>query len=159
MLYNYASLRTGRVILRHSRFVMMVLVAMFVVAVPTAVAQTPVADQYDVVSPGGGTDPSDISGDAPGDGSGSDPDDIAGVSPGDDSGSAPSDVAGNAPADGGATASVSVDRSSSAARGSLPFTGTQVSPVALIGLGLLALGVVGAAVARRRGSSVASQHA
>ncbi len=135
MLYNYASLRTGRVILRHTRFVMMVLVAMFVVAVPTAVAQTPVADQYDVVSPGGGTNP----------------DDIAGVSLGDDSGSAP--------ADGGATAPVSVDRSSSAAPGSLPFTGTQVSPVALIGLGLLALGVVGAAVARRRGSSVASQRA
>jgi VIT1/CCC1 family predicted Fe2+/Mn2+ transporter len=41
----------------------------------------------------------------------------------------------------------------------VPFTGTQVSPVALIGLALLALGVVGAAVARRRGSSVASQHA
>jgi hypothetical protein len=138
---------------------MMVLVAMFVVAVPTAVAQTPVADQYDVVSPGGGTDPSDVAGDdsgsdpddIAGDDSGSDPDDIAGVSLGDDSGSAP--------ADGGATAPVSVDRSSSAAPGSLPFTGTQVSPVALIGLGLLALGVVGAAVARRRGSSVASQHA
>jgi hypothetical protein len=157
----------------------MVLVAIFVVAVPTAVAQTPVADQYDVVAPGGGNEPTgcstatarslsrspsasqtllpkcdapdDIAGDAPGDGSGSDPDDIAGVSPGDDSGSAP--------ADGGATAPVSVDRSSSAAPGSLPFTGTQVSPVALIGLGLLALGVVGAAVARRRGVSVASQHA
>jgi len=157
---------------------MMVLVTMFVVAVPTAVAQTPVADQYDVVGPGGGDEPTgcstasasqtsspacdapdDIAGDAPGDGSGSDPDDIAGVSPGDDSGSAPSDVAGSAPADGGATAPVSVDRSSSAAPGSLPFTGTQVSPVALIGLGLLALGVVGAAVARRRGVSVASQHA
>lgn len=133
--------------MRHTRFVMMVLVAMFVVAVPTAVAQTPVADQYDVVAPGGGTDPSDISGDD----SGSDPDDIAGVSPGDDSGSTP--------ADGGATAPVSVGKSSSAAPGSLPFTGAQVSPIALIGLGLLALGVVGAAVARRRGSSVASQHA
>jgi VIT1/CCC1 family predicted Fe2+/Mn2+ transporter len=46
-----------------------------------------------------------------------------------------------------------------AAPGSLAFTGTQVSPVALIGLALLALGVVGAAVARRRGASVALQHA
>lgn len=146
---------------------MMVLVAMFVVAVPTAVAQTPVADQYDVVAPGGGNEPTDISGDAPSDDSGdapsddSDdaPDDIAGDAPADDSGSAPTDIAGSAPAGGGGTAPVSVDKASSAAPGSLPFTGAQVSPVALIGLGLLALGVVGAAVARRRGASVASQRA
>ncbi len=145
--------------MRHTRFVLMVLAAMLVVAVPTAVAQTPVADQYDVVAPGGGNEPSDISGDAPGDDSGSAPDDVSGVAPSDDSGTAPSDAAGSAPADGGATAPVSVDKASSAAPGSLPFTGTQVSPVALIGLGLLALGVVGAAVARRRGASVASQRA
>lgn len=146
---------------------MMVLVAMFVVAVPTAVAQTPVADQYDVVSPGGGNEPTDISGDAPGDDSGSAPDDDSGDAPGDGSGSDPDDIAGvspgddsgSAPGDGGATAPVSVDKASSAAPGSLPFTGAQVSPVALIGLGLLALGVVGAAVARRRGASVASQRA
>ncbi len=140
--------------MRHTRFVMMVLVAMFVVAVPTAVAQTPVADQYGDIAPGGGDDPAAISGDD----SGSAPDDVSGVAPSDDSGTAPSDAAGSAPADGGATAPVSVDKASSAAPGSLPFTGTQVSPVALIGLGLLALGVVGAAVARRRGASVASQH-
>jgi hypothetical protein len=144
--------------LRQSRFFMMVLVAMFVVAVPTAVAQTPVADQYDVVVPGGGDAPTDISGDAPTDDSGDAPDDIAGDAPADDSGSAPTDIAGSAPADGGGTAPVSVDKASSAAPGSLPFTGAQVSLVALIGLGLLALGVVGAAVARRRGASVASQH-
>ncbi len=138
---------------------MMVLVAMFVVAVPTAVAQTPVADQYDVVAPGGGNEPTDISGDAPSDDSDDAPDDIAGNAPADDSGSAPTDIASSAPADGGGTAPVSVDKASSAAPGSLPFTGAQVSPVALIGLGLLALGVVGAAVARRRGASVASQRA
>jgi hypothetical protein len=38
----------------------------------------------------------------------------------------------------------------------LPFTGGQVSPIALIGLGLLALGVVGAAAARRHGQSTTS---
>lgn len=37
--------------------------------------------------------------------------------------------------------------------GSLPFTSGQISFVALLGLGLLALGVVGFAAARRRGSS------
>ncbi len=37
--------------------------------------------------------------------------------------------------------------------GSLPFTGGQISLIALLGLGLLALGAAGVAASRRRGSS------
>ena len=118
--------------LRHSRLVMMVLVAMFIVAVPTALAQTPTADQYQTVPPGGGTEPTDDSGTAPTD----------------ESGAAPADDSGNAPVD--------VTNATNADTGSLPFTGGQVSLIALIGLGLLALGVVGVAATRRRSSPTAS---
>jgi hypothetical protein len=97
--------------LRHSRLVMTILVAMFVVAVPTAMAESPVADQYQSAAPGGGT-------------------------------------AATAN-DGSAAADVS-DVSSSATD-SLPFTGGQVALVALIGLGLLALGAAGLAITRTRG--------
>ena len=99
--------------LRHSRLVMTILVAMFVVAVPTALAESPVADQYQ--SAAGGTD------------------DTAATS-GD-----------------GSTAPVEVADVSSSSTDSLPFTGGQVALIALIGLGLLALGAAGLAVTRSRG--------
>ena len=99
--------------LRHARLVMMVLVAMFVVAAPAAVAQSPVADQYLSAAPGG------------------------------------SDGA----ADDGSAAPVEVADVSSATANSLPFTGGQVALIALIGLGLLALGAGGLAVTRSRGPS------
>ena len=108
--------------LRHSRLVMMVLVAMFVVAVPTALAQSPVADQYQTADPGGST--SGDTGTAAGGGNGSSPVEVSDVS--------------------------------SSATKSLPFTGGQVALIALIGLGLLALGSAGLAVTRGRGRSSAA---
>jgi hypothetical protein len=105
--------------LRHSRLVMLVLVAMFVVAVPTALAQSPVADQYQTADPGSTGD----TGTAAGSGSGS------------------------------ASSPVEVSDVSSSATKSLPFTGGQVALIALIGLGLLALGSAGLAVTRARGHS------
>jgi hypothetical protein len=116
--------------LRHLQIVLMVLAAMFIVAVPTAVAQSPAADQY--------TTPPD-----------------AGSAPSDDSGNAP-DEAGGGPAttddDGGGNAPVEIANVTPAAAGKLPFTGGQISLIALLGLGLLALGVTGVAVSRRRGT-------
>jgi hypothetical protein len=103
--------------LRHSRLVMLVLVAMFVVAVPTALAQSPVADQYQTADPG---------------------------STGDN---------GTAAGGGSASSPVEVSDVSSSATKSLPFTGGQVALIALIGLGLLALGSAGLAVTRARGHS------
>jgi len=100
--------------LRHSRLVLTILVAMFVVAVPSAVAESPVADQYQSAAAGGGND----AGTAANSGAGTD---VADVS--------------------GSTAN------------SLPFTGGQVALIALIGLGLLALGAAGLAVTRGRGPS------
>ncbi len=117
--------------LRSSRIVLMVLVAVFVVAVPTAVAQTPVGDQYQT-------------------------DDTV---PPDDFGNGPAEDSGNAPAETsaavGGSAPVEVRSAARAGTDSLPFTGAQVSLIALIGLGLLA-GGVGLAMARRRGSPTAS---
>lgn len=106
---------------------MAILVAALVVAAPSAVAQTPTQDQYESVPPGGDTLPTDDAGGAPDPGSG--------LAPDDDSGAAPVAV-GNG--------SAGADR--------LPFTGGQISLVALIGLALLALGLLGAAASRRRGA-------
>jgi hypothetical protein len=101
--------------LRHSRLVLTILVAMFIVAVPSASAQSsPVADQYQSAAAGG-----------------------------DDAGTA----AANS---GGGTDVADV---SGATANSLPFTGGQVALIALIGLGLLALGAAGLAVTRGRGPS------
>lgn len=100
--------------LRHTRLVLTILVAMFIVAVPSASAESPVADQYQSAAAGG----DDTGTAAANSGSGTD---VADVS--------------------GATAN------------SLPFTGGQVELIALIGLGLLALGAAGLAVTRGRGPS------
>ena len=104
--------------LRPARLVMMVLIAMFIVAVPTAVAQSPVSDQYEV--------------------------------PLDDANAAGE---GGAPAGGGGAAPVQVREITDAQAGKLPFTGGQISLVALIGLALLALGAAGLASSRRRTSA------
>jgi hypothetical protein len=100
--------------LRSARLVMMVLIAMFVLAVPTALAQSPVGDQYAV--------PGNSSAAAGGAGGGS--------------GAAPVQVR-----------NLTADKA-----GKLPFTGGQISLIALIGLGLLAAGSVGLAASRRRAS-------
>ena len=122
--------------LRSARLVMMVLIAMFIVAVPTtAMAQSPTTDQYENVPPGG-----------PDDG-GSLPDDDAG---------APDDGGGSIPADDGGSAPVDVANAPGATSGKLPFTGGQMSLIALIGLGLLALGVVGLVASRRRDAAAAA---
>lgn len=118
--------------LRHTRLVMMVLVAVFIVAVPAAVAQTPVGDQYQPVPPGGDSAPTD------------------------DAGAVPSGQSGRAPTGEGAPAPVAVRKASPAAIDRLPFTGGQVALVALIGLGLLILGTGGVAASRRRGASAAA---
>ncbi len=101
--------------LRSARLVMIVLVAMFVVAVPSAAAQSPLGDQYS-----------------------------APASTGDD--------AAQGAADSGATP-VQVREITNAQANRLPFTGGQISLIALIGLGLLAAGSVGIASTRRRASS------
>ena len=100
--------------MRPLRLVMVALVAMFIVAVPTAVAQTPVSDQYSV--------PVD-------------------------------DLGGGAAGDGAATAPVQVREITSKQADGLPFTGGQISLIALIGLALLALGATGLASSRRRSSA------
>lgn len=130
--------------LRTFRLVMIVLVAMFIVAVPTtAMAQSPTTDQYQNVPPGG-HNPVDDGGSLPTD------DGLA-----DDGGSAPADDGGSAPADDGGSAPVDVANAPSATSGKLPFTGGQMSLIALIGLGLLALGVVGLVASRRRDAAAA----
>jgi hypothetical protein len=103
--------------LRHARLVMIVLTAMFIVAVPTAVAQGPLSDQY-------ATPLADGSAGATGSG---------------------------AAADTGAA--VQVRELSKAQSDDLPFTGGQISLIALIGLGLFAAGAVGVASTRRRTSA------
>jgi hypothetical protein len=103
--------------LRSTRLVMIVLIAMFAVAVPTAVAQSPLGDQY-----------------------------TAPLSS--DDGSAAAADNGSAP--------VAVRDLTSSQADSLPFTGGQISLVALIGLGLLAIGTVGIASTRRRTSATPS---
>ena len=106
--------------LRSARLVMMILIAMFIVAVPTAVAQTPVGDQYAVPS---------------------------------DTGVAPTDDAAAAGGDSAAAPPVQVRELTADKAGELPFTGGQISLVALIGLALLAAGAIGLASARRRASA------
>ena len=101
--------------LRSARLVMMVLIAVFIVAVPTAVAQSPTSDQYAVPDDG-------AAGDA-----------------------AASPSAANA-------APVQVRDLPAAKADKLPFTGAQISLIALIGLALLAMGAVGHAMTRRRAS-------
>lgn len=100
--------------LRSARLVLMVLIAMFIVATPTAVAQSPASDQYATSDDGAAT--------AGGDGT----------------------VGGAAP--------VQVREITAAQADRLPFTGGQISLVALLGLALLALGAAGLASSRRRGS-------
>lgn len=103
--------------LRHARLVLIVLTAMLVVAVPTAVAQGPLGDQYSTPVA----------------------DDNAGATQG-----------GAGEASGPA---VQVRELSKAQSDDLPFTGGQISLIALLGLGLLAVGAVGVASTRRRASA------
>lgn len=98
--------------LRSARLVMTVLIAMLIVAVPTAVAQSPVGDQYAVPS---------------------------------DTGAAPSATGG-----GSDVAPVQVRELKADTQRTLPFTGAQISLIALIGLALLAVGAIGLASSRRR---------
>ena len=107
--------------LRPARLIMMVLLAMFVVAVPTAIAQDPVTDQYSAVDPGGA---------GAGDGTG------AGTTEG--------------------AAPVQVREITAAQADKLPFTGGQISLIALIGLVLLAAGAIAMAASRRRASATAA---
>ena len=102
--------------LRSARLVMMVLIAMFVVAVPTAVAQSPVGDQY--ATPRSTALPRRA---------------------------ATARRRGAAP--------VQVREITGAQADRLPFTGGQISLIALIGLALLALGAAGLASSRRRAIS------
>jgi hypothetical protein len=97
--------------LRHAKLVLLVFLAMFVVAAPTAVAESPVGDQYSAV----------------------------------DSGAASAGDSGAAPVQVRDLTSAQADR--------LPFTGGQVSLIALIGLALLAVGAAGLATSRRRASA------
>jgi uncharacterized surface anchored protein len=109
--------------MRSARLVMIVVIAMFVVAVPTAMAQSPLGDQY-----------------------------TAPLSSGDSQGAG---AAGSGAAPNGA-APVEVRQLTNSQADSLPFTGGQISLIALIGLGLLAAGTVGIASTRRRASTTAS---
>lgn len=146
--------------LRHSRMVLMVLAAMFIVAVPTALAQSPASDQYQP-APGatgapGAAGPAGAAG-APGAASAPGAAGEAGAPgadgvPGADGGNAPAEVGGAPAGDAGGNAPVEIANVAPATGGKLPFTGGQISLIALIGLGLLALGVTGVAVSRRRGT-------
>ena len=107
--------------MRNLQIFLMVMVAMLLVAVPTAVAQTPPDDQY---KPSQG--PVGVPGTPVEDG------DDGAIAPADDGGTAPADDAGTAPATSG-----------------LPFTGGEISLIALIGLGLLAVGMAALAISRR----------
>ena len=100
----------------------MVLIAMFIVAVPAAVAQSPTFDQYAV------------------------PDDGAVPGAGDAAASR-----GGSPS-GANAVPVQVRDLPAAKADKLPFTGAQISLIALVGLALLALGAAGHAVTRRRAS-------
>lgn len=98
---------------RSTRVVVLVLVATFALGAPSALAQSPLTDQYVPAS--------------------------SGAAPTADVGTAPVQVR-EVPAD---------DR--------LPFTGAQVSLVALLGLGLIAAGTLGVVATRRRSSATARQ--
>ena len=100
--------------LRSARLVMMVLVAMFVLAAPSATAQSPIGDQYTAPTTSG-----------------------AGAGAGAEAGAAP----------------VQVREITNSQADKLPFTGAQISLIALIGLGLLAVGALGVASTRRRASA------
>lgn len=67
----------------------------------------------------------------------------------------PGTAGGGGPAVGGEVP-VDVKSISSASADKLPFTGGQIALIALLGVGLVALGVAGVATTRRRGSSTAS---
>jgi hypothetical protein len=113
--------------MRHLRLLGLVSIAMLALfATPSAVvAQTPVQDQYEPA-----------------------PD--ANTSPSDDSGNANDNAADTAnTADTGNT----VDVKTADASGKLPFTGGSVPLVALLGLGLLSVGLIGTAATRKRRSS------
>lgn len=112
---------------RNLQMFLMVIVAMLLVAVPTAVAQTPPDDQY---TPSQG--PVGVPG-----------------TPVDDGGSAPADDGGSAMADDGDSAPAEGAESAPATSG-LPFTGGEISLIALIGLGLLAVGMAALAISRGR---------
>jgi hypothetical protein len=123
--------------MRNLQIFLMVMVAMLLVAVPTAVAQTPPDDQYKpsqgpVGVPGTPVEDGDDGAIAPADDGGTAPADDGGTAPADDGGTAPADDAGTAPATSG-----------------LPFTGGEISLIALIGLGLLAVGMAALAISRR----------
>jgi hypothetical protein len=108
--------------LRPARLLMMVLIAMFIVAVPTAVAQDPGFDQYSTPVE-------------------------------DDRGAAPAGGGDGAAPAGEAGAPLQVREITGAQADKLPFTGGQISLIALIGLALLAAGAVGIAATRRRASA------
>ena len=114
--------------MRHLRLLGLLSIAMLALfAAPTVgMAQTPVQDQYQPV-PDADTDP-----DAAGGGGG-------GTNPTDDDGTV------------GDEAPVNVQEAGTS--GKLPFTGGSVPLVALIGLGLLAAGLVGSAATRTRRAS------
>lgn len=112
--------------LKPSRILMAILLATFVVGVPTAVAQSPTTDQYNV-PPAGDTEPVD-----------------EGAAPiGDEGETAPEDA-------GAAPVAVAQRPAAGDDAGKLPFTGAQVSLIALAGLALLTLGLLGLAASRRR---------
>jgi len=98
--------------LRSARSVMVVLVAMFVLAAPSAMAQSPLGDQYTAPSASGGSAGAGTSG-----------------------------------------APVQVREIANSQADKLPFTGGQISLIAVIGLSLLAIGAVGVASTRRRASA------
>ncbi len=114
MQYNLVVPKQRNLMLRHSRLVMMVLVAMLACTAPTALAQSPAADQYGVA----GADAA--SGGNGGAGASGDP--------------------------------VGVQDAAAADLDKLPFTGGEISLIALIGLALLVIGLMGCAATRRRES-------
>ena len=130
---------------RLPRLVMTVLIAMFIVAAPTAGAQSPVADQYEIPL-------DDARAAAPSDGEGAGPAAEAGVAP-DARAAAPSEGEGAGPAAEGGVAPVQVREITPTQLDALPFTGGQISLLALIGLAVLAVGAVALAWSRRRAST------
>jgi hypothetical protein len=116
--------------MRHLRLLGLVSIAMLALfATPSAVvAQTPVQDQYEPA-----------------------PD--ADTSPSDDSGNANDNTTDTADTADTADTGNTVDVKTADANGKLPFTGGSVPLVALLGLGLLSVGLIGTAATRKRRSS------